>query len=199
VHPRLSVSGLCFHSLPPDQMLAALGDAGARHASLFVPHLRMAGWAQSLDRIVSSGITVTALAESPGVRSVRPATWAGTQSRPMETIDAAASLGAVTVYTLTGQRSGPGWDEAAAAYADAVQPVVAFARSAGVRLAVEPTAPATQTCPSSTLSVTRWTWRGGARRTSAWTSTMSGPRPARSRPWAGCPTGSHWCRKATTS
>jgi sugar phosphate isomerase/epimerase len=108
---------------------------------MFAPKLRLAGWSSSVDRIRESGISPTALVDGPGFLLEDHQTWANTQSQFIETIDAAAAMGAPTVYTLTGRHFRLGWDEVATLYVEAMQPVIDHARKMGVQLAVEPTNP----------------------------------------------------------
>ena len=54
-----------------------------------------------------------------------------------QVIDAAADVGARTVYMLTGGRGSLSWEQAAQRFCEAVAPCVQYARDAGVALAIE--------------------------------------------------------------
>lgn len=141
MHERISVSGLCFPTLDLEHTLARLDEIGARCTTLSSSKVRARGWDAGMTRIRSTGISVAALIAGPPFDLADPETWPDTRTRLMETVDAAAALGAGAVYLVTGRRPAPGWSGAVTAFGDAVLPVVAHAREAGVRVAVEPTNP----------------------------------------------------------
>jgi sugar phosphate isomerase/epimerase len=141
MHGRLSVSGLCFPGLDLDQTLAQLGALGARQTTLQSSQFRAGGWDAGIEKLHASGLSVAALIAGPPFQLGEPGTWHGTRALLIESVDAAAALGAGAIYTVTGRRPGSWWAESVEAFSDAVHPVLEHARRVGVRVCVEPTNP----------------------------------------------------------
>jgi sugar phosphate isomerase/epimerase len=69
------------------------------------------------------------------------AACAEAQAQLKEVVKAAETLGARTVYMLTGGHGALTWEQAAERFCEAIGPCVAQARDAGVKLAIEPASP----------------------------------------------------------
>lgn len=69
------------------------------------------------------------------------AACAEARRRLEQTLQAAETLGARSVYMLTGGHGGLAWAQAAERFCEAIRPCVGQARDAGVKLAVEPASP----------------------------------------------------------
>lgn len=138
MHERLSLSGLCFPDLDLDGILATLGDLGAHHTSLSASKVRAHGWDAGTARIGRSGVGVVALIEGPFDLADR-ASWPAARSRIIETLDVTATLGGQAVYMIGGAPISAEWSVTAAAYADAVESIVAHAGDVGVHICIEPT------------------------------------------------------------
>ncbi|MEE2059185.1 sugar phosphate isomerase/epimerase family protein [Rhodococcus artemisiae] len=138
MHEKISVSGLCFPAHDLTATLSQLDSIEARRTTLLAAKVSERGWNAGLERVRSSGVSVTALIESP-FQLADERTWVGARSRMIDTLDAADALGASAVYMPTGPHISARWGECAAAFVEAAQPVLDHARRLGVRLAIEPT------------------------------------------------------------
>lgn len=137
-HARVSVSGLCFPTFSAVETLEAVAGLGVTNASLTAQKIREAGAHRVAEASARLGVAVVTTTGALGL-DLRPgADLAEQLLRAEEDVDNAAIVGARAVYGLTGPRSVPDWDLSAAAYADALAPLVAHATSLGVRLSVEP-------------------------------------------------------------
>lgn len=63
--------------------------------------------------------------------------WAEARESMSRVIDAAAELGARSIYTLTGGHGTLTWEDAADAFSEAIAPCAAQAKAAGISLAIE--------------------------------------------------------------
>jgi sugar phosphate isomerase/epimerase len=139
VHPRVSVSGLCFPELSATDAIAAIGRLGVARTSVTGAKARAAG----AEAVVAAGcrhgvaIAATTGALALDLSSVEAA---GASRRRAECdIDLAAAGGAPVMYGLTGPRAADRWDACADAYVNAVGPLARYAADRGVTLAIEPT------------------------------------------------------------
>ncbi len=127
-HHRISVNSISSLHQSLDEDFALWDALGIDHVGLMDDKLAAAGWDQARARIAGAGLRVSNVA---GARI------------PLrtETIELAASTGATTICLNTGSATSPEWDEAAAAFARAIEPFAAVARGLGVTLAIETTNP----------------------------------------------------------
>lgn len=139
MHPRVSVSGLCFPDLPATDAIEAIAGLGAASASLTGTKARAAG----PGAVVAAGrrhgvkIVTTTGALALDLSSVEAAGAA--RRRAERDVDLAAAVGATVMYGLAGPRTSARWDACADAYVNAVGGLVGYAAGRGVTLAIEPT------------------------------------------------------------
>jgi len=132
-HERLSVHSVTFHGTPLAELESHWQTLGVSRLSVLDDQLLDPAFPNLVRR---NGYTVEAvchvfaggsLASDP--RAAREALSA--------VVDAAAGVGARTVYLLTGGRGGFTWSQAAQRFSDMVAPCIARAQAAGVTLAIE--------------------------------------------------------------
>jgi len=87
----------------------------------------------------AGGVEIVDVVEPDVFSLADPTRWPAEQQRLRDCVDVTAELGAPILYLTTGPRRGLLWDEAAARFADAVAPIVAYAREHGVTLTLENT------------------------------------------------------------
>jgi sugar phosphate isomerase/epimerase len=137
----LSVNGLSFGASALDEDIAACRQLGVHQYVVPVAKLESAGWDAGVAALGSSGL-VTASLLHPGWFSLDdPARWPDEQAMLKRSIDAADALGASAVYGTTGKKGALTWEAAADRFAEAVAPVAAWARAAGIDLTLETTNP----------------------------------------------------------
>ncbi|MFT4041743.1 MAG: TIM barrel protein [Gordonia sp. (in: high G+C Gram-positive bacteria)] len=140
MHHRISVSTLNFPGTDLATILTILGDLTITRTTVQGSLMKTHGWERSIAQIIGSGITVDALiAPYPHTLADR-ATWSQSGEDITRTIEAAAEIGAPSVYTVTG----PLLRDRAHSLAQLVEfltPQVDRARDAGIRLALEATLP----------------------------------------------------------
>jgi sugar phosphate isomerase/epimerase len=114
---------------------------GIRRAGLVAPFIEVAGWESSIQAVRDSGLEVAYLLAGPLFSLADPSTWEAERRTAMRWVDAASELGADRMYGVTGPSFGLEWEQASAAFAAAIEPLVAYARERQVELLLEPTNP----------------------------------------------------------
>jgi sugar phosphate isomerase/epimerase len=139
VHPRVSVSGLCFPDLSAPDAIEAIAGLGVGSTSVTGAKARAAG----ADAVVAAGrrhgVTVVTTTGALALDLSSAAASAGSRRRAERDIDLAAAVGATAMYGLVGPRTSDRWDACADAYVNAVSDLVVYAAARGVILAIEPT------------------------------------------------------------
>jgi len=139
LHPRVSVSSICFMGLSRDALLAQFAALGPQRVSLLNSEvlddpaaLRRAlddnGWQ-------AESVTHPFRMFQPLERS--DAVMRDARDALSRVIEAAAGVGARSIYMLTGGHGDLTWEQAAEVFSEAVAPCVVQARAAGVQLAIE--------------------------------------------------------------
>lgn len=139
LHPRVSVSGLCFPDAAADDAVRHAATLGASKTSMTSGKLREAGVDAVLDACRTVGVDVVA---TTGLLRFDLTTGADASEqlrRGREDIDLAAAVGATSVYTLTGPRVFDEWSDNANAYVNIVGELVEHAAARNITIAVEPT------------------------------------------------------------
>jgi sugar phosphate isomerase/epimerase len=95
------------------------------------------GWDEAVARIDAAPVTVPYLCHASMFALDRPSTWDASSRRLIATIDAAAAVGATTIYTTTGPAGRLDYDSAVEALSRAVAPALAHAEAVGVSLLTE--------------------------------------------------------------
>ena len=135
-HPRLSVDGLSSISWSFDQDLALWRELDVRWAGILVSKIAQDAKGK-MARLVDAGIrpsTIVCGGFDIGARD----SWAKTRDELDFLVDLAADANGRSVYFPPGRTTGAPWREVLDAFAEAVAPCVAHAKSRGIRLGFEP-------------------------------------------------------------
>ena len=139
LHPRLSVSGISTFGWTLAEDIAFWSAAGVTLVGVATHKLAGPGLDWAAAQLEAAGISVSNVVGSMGFHVDQPEGWDAERAALMATLDAADRLGATCVCTLPGPSGRLGSDDAVAAFAEAVAPVVGYADGLGVTLAVEHT------------------------------------------------------------
>jgi sugar phosphate isomerase/epimerase len=139
VHPRVSVSGLCFPELSATGAIEAIAGLGAASASVTGAKARACGAGAVAAAARRHGVKIVATTGALGPDLSSAAARAASRRRAEQDIDLAAAVGAAVMYGLTGPRAAARWDASADAYVNAAGELAGYAAARGVTLAIEPT------------------------------------------------------------
>lgn len=142
MHPRISVSSICFIGEPLNDVVRHWEDVGARRVSLLspdvlaqdLPTLQAALAGRQLETVTHNFLTD--LSAEP-----REDHWQAAQATLTSLIAHVAELGGRSIYMLTGGFGKLTWEEAAERFSAAIAPCLSIASNAGVKLAIENTPP----------------------------------------------------------
>jgi sugar phosphate isomerase/epimerase len=141
IHPRIAVSTMSLAGTRLDDDCDWARSIGASMISIAPQKLEAMGWEAGVDAVRRSGLGVATVVSSMMFPLDDPSTWPAVRAKGCRVVDAAAAMGAGSVYGVTGPPGRLSWEEAALAYRDAVAPVRDHAAALGVPLALEPTNP----------------------------------------------------------
>lgn len=140
MHERVSVNGICFLENSLGEQAGYWNTLAARRVSI-VGHLVEAEGVVSVERALATGdyaLETIVHPFLPGQHLDRDEnSWVIPRARLSAQIEAAAQLGAKSIYMVTGGHGGMDWEQAAETFARAIAPCVEQARSAGVALMIE--------------------------------------------------------------
>jgi sugar phosphate isomerase/epimerase len=140
VHERLSVNSVCFLNEPLDNIAAHWRALDARRVSMTSQEL-LGQDLTALGSVLADGNYRFETIAHPFLpfKPLQPeaACWRDARATLMQLIDIAASLGARSIYMLTGGHGTLTWEQAAETFCTAIAPCVTHAKQAGVALAVE--------------------------------------------------------------
>lgn len=139
MHPRVSVSGLCFPQLSAIDAIEAIAGLGVAAASLTGAKVRESGAGPVLEASGRHGVKIVTTTGALGLDLSSGEASGATLSRARQDIDLAAAVGATVMYGLVGPRTADRWDACADAYVNAVGGLVGYAAERNVTLAIEPT------------------------------------------------------------
>jgi sugar phosphate isomerase/epimerase len=139
VHPRVSVSGLCFPKLSATDAIEAIASLGVGNASITGAKARQSGAGAVVAASRRHGVTIVTTTGALGLDLSSRQASAASRRRGEQDVDLAAAVGAAVMYGLVGPRSSARWDACADAYVNAVGDLVGYAADRGVTLAIEPT------------------------------------------------------------
>jgi sugar phosphate isomerase/epimerase len=139
VHPRVSVSGLCFPGLCAPDAIEAVAGLGVAGTSVTGAKARAAGAGAVVAAGRRHGVKIVATTGSLAFDLSSGDAAAGSRQRAEQDIDLAAAVGATVMYGLTGPRTAERWDACADAYVNAAGELAGYAAGRGVTLAIEPT------------------------------------------------------------
>jgi sugar phosphate isomerase/epimerase len=143
VHPQLSVSAVSSWGWTLDEDLRFWATHGIDHVGLSWRKLARApgGPSAAAARVRDAGLRVSNVVELGWFTLADRTTWPRQQERLAAAAEAAATTRAGCLVLTTGPAGGLDWDDAAAAFGEALAPVRPLAERAGVRLTVENTSP----------------------------------------------------------
>ena len=142
MHERVSVNSLCFKGAPYDQQEQAWRELGARNISFVTFEVFQAGEDRARAIVEAGGYRVATLSHGFHMGPLPDGDgWqAAARAELSRAIRFAASVGAESIYMVTGGRGNRSWEEAAEIFAAAIAPSIPEARDAGVPILIE-TAP----------------------------------------------------------
>lgn len=140
MHPRISVSSICFIGEPFADVVRHWEELHARRVSLMSPQVltetqdmlqaALGGSGRQLETVTHNFLRdLSAGAED----------WASARAILTTLIQRVAALGGRSIYMLTGGFGTLTWEGAAQRFSEAIAPCLSIARDAGVRLAIENT------------------------------------------------------------
>jgi len=145
MHERISVNNMCFPAATLPEMAGYWRELGARRVS-FVSHTLLAeGGFDAVRAAVATGDyrveTITHVFMSGRHLDAGEAALREERATLSRVIEMAASLGARSIYMLTGGHGALVWEDAAEIFCAAIRPCIAQARDAGVALLIENATP----------------------------------------------------------
>ena len=142
IHPRVSVSSFSSLTNSFEGDVVLWQELGLYHVGLNVGKVEVAGWDAAAAAVRAARFRVSNLAgPAPAAADAHYAAQRAVLETLTRGVDFARAVGAPCFYIVSG---GPGrcsWEEAAVRFANAIEPVNAYAREQGVALAIEPTNP----------------------------------------------------------
>lgn len=143
MHERVSPNALCFPGAGLPEMAGHWRELGPRRISF--PSSLLGEDVSLVRGIIDAGgyrlETMTHLFLWGRHLEPREESWLEERAKLSRVIEAAATLGARSIYMITGGHGELTWEEAAECFSAAIAPCVAQAKAAGVALAIEPASP----------------------------------------------------------
>ena len=139
MHPRVSVSGLCFPELSATDAIEAIAGLSVTSASLTGAKVRESGAGSVVAAARRHGVKIVTTTGALGLDLSSSEAAGASLSRAQRDIDLAAAVGATVMYGLVGPRTADRWDACADAYVNAAGELAGYAADRGVTLAIEPT------------------------------------------------------------
>lgn len=136
IHPRLSIDALSSLNWSFEQDLALWRELDAKWAGLLISKIAddVPGKAR---RLRDAGIRLSTIVTGAFDLS-RPETWDAHREHLKAVVDAVAEAGGTTTYSTPGRTTGAPWRDVLEVFCEAVGPSVAYAKTKGVQLAIEP-------------------------------------------------------------
>jgi sugar phosphate isomerase/epimerase len=138
MHPSISINTLCLTPAPLGDLADRVARIGARGISPEVDQITTFGVGESARAIRAAGLEVATLTHR-AFAFATPAEIEAARERLLQSIAIAGEIGAQTITMTTGGRGALTWSQAAERFAEAMAPCAEAARSAGIRLGIEPT------------------------------------------------------------
>lgn len=138
MHPRISVSAMCTPSWSLEEDIAFWRETGITNVGVSLRKLEAAGLEAGAARVKAAALRVTNLL-GLGFPLPDRDRWGAHQVRLAAAAAAAAAIGAQCMVLTTGRAAPLDWEEAAAALAEALEPVREACRRQGIPLALEHT------------------------------------------------------------
>jgi sugar phosphate isomerase/epimerase len=138
VHPRVSVSGLCFPELSAADAIEVIAGLGVANASITGAKARESGTEAVVAAGRRHGVKIVTTTGTLGLDLSSGQASDASLRRAKQDVDLAAAVGAGVMYGLVGRRASARWDACADAYVNTVGELVGYAAARGVILAIEP-------------------------------------------------------------
>lgn len=138
MQPHIAINTLCFANPDLGAAIDQIARIGVRGITPDLEQVLLLGTAQNVRQLRDGELSVAGLTHRAfGF----PNEDLAAQSRDQldQTIAVADEIGAPTIVLTTGGRGTLSWPEAAAVFSEAIAPCAAYARTAGIKLAIEPT------------------------------------------------------------
>jgi sugar phosphate isomerase/epimerase len=139
VHEKVAVNALAFGSDPIEAVMDQLRQVGSPRVSFISNLLLGENLPKAKAGVEQAGYKVETVTHMfcAGAISDR-SLWEGARATLGEVIKGAQTVGARSIYLLTGGRGTLDWEGAAKAFAEALAPCLDVAKTAGVELLIEP-------------------------------------------------------------
>ncbi|TAL04277.1 MAG: sugar phosphate isomerase/epimerase [Rhodospirillaceae bacterium] len=139
MHDRVSVNALCFMGSPFRELTGYWRELGAHRVSLMTSTIFDEGLPAAQAALATGDYKMETLSHQflAGHLEPREETWRDPRERLSRVIDWAKTIGARSIYMVTGGHGTLTWEEAAKCFSAAVAPCVAHAKEAGVPLLIE--------------------------------------------------------------
>lgn len=142
MHPRVCLHQVAMVTEPTTAFVEHCRAIGVPHMTLVTPLLMQPGGLEEAQRALAAGGPRAAVINHPmAMGSSLDRVGAGETEKLGEAIDIAATLGAPTIYLVSGGRGSLLWEQAAQRFAELVAPCLPAARDKGVQLTVETASP----------------------------------------------------------
>jgi sugar phosphate isomerase/epimerase len=141
MHDRLSVSAVSSWRASFDDDLAMWERLGIRRVGLSLRKCEEVGLEVAVRRVGDAGLRVSNVVECGWCEPADAATWSAYRDRLLAAVDAMRAVGAPVLVLTTGPAGPLEWDDAAHALGAVLDPVIAAASDASVRVAIENTSP----------------------------------------------------------
>ncbi len=142
MHPRVNLHQVAFG---PESTTAFIDHCRAiamPNMTLITPHLMQPGGVEEAQAALAAGGPRVAVVNHPFAMSANLEMNEGEATgKLLEAIDIAVTLGAPTIYLVSGGRGRLSWDQAAARFAELIAPCLPVAKAKNVRLTVETASP----------------------------------------------------------
>jgi sugar phosphate isomerase/epimerase len=139
--PRLSVSAVSSWRATFEDDIAMWARLGVSHVGLSLRKCQQVGLDVAVRGVRDAGLRVSNVVECGWCDLDNSATWSTYQDRLLTALDAMHVLGAPVLVLTTGPAGSLEWEQAARALGEVLEPVIAAARAAAVRVAIENTSP----------------------------------------------------------
>ncbi|HTK17185.1 MAG TPA: TIM barrel protein [Acidimicrobiia bacterium] len=141
LHGRLSVSAVSSWRQSFDDDLAMWERLGVDQVGLSLRKCEEIGLEAAVQRVREAGLRVSNVVECGWCEPANELTWRPYRERMLAAIEAMRAVGAPVLVLTTGPAGPLEWDDAALALGAALEPVIAAASAASVRVAIENTSP----------------------------------------------------------
>lgn len=139
MHPRLSVHTAGYGAVAAPEVIRDMAGVGITRLGMTVSQIEAGTLRATAAAAKHEGVELLDVTCPSAFDLASTAGWESGRDRLERAVDMAAMLEAPILYVTTGPAAGLTWDEAAGRFTDAIAPVLEYARSVSVRLAVENT------------------------------------------------------------